>query len=219
MIVAGHVDAGKSTLVGNLLYKHGDIAQKTMHKYEKESKEIGKSSFAYAWIMDQNETEREHGVTIDVGEEEIRTATKNVTILDSPGHKDFVPNMISGCMLADVGLLVIPASIGEFESSIGTNAQTREHLTLLKAHGVNQLIFAINKMDVTNPPWGKDRYDEIVHHVTTHILRRFLNRLHFLPQVELRPNRHPSIGDSMIQKKLNGKCKLGYISCRGERML
>ena len=184
MIVAGHVDAGKSTLVGNLLYKHGDIAQKTMHKYEKESKEIGKSSFAYAWIMDQNETEREHGVTIDIGEEEIRTATKNVTILDSPGHKDFVPNMISGCILADVGLLVIPASIGEFESSVGANAQTREHLTLLKALGVNQLIFAINKMDMTNPPWGKDRYDEIVHYVTTHILRDIkynMQQVRFIP--------------------------------------
>lgn len=184
MIVAGHVDAGKSTLVGNLLYKHGDIAQKTMHKYEKESKEIGKSSFAYAWIMDQNETEREHGVTIDIGEEEIRTATKSVTILDSPGHKDFVPNMISGCILADVGLLVIPASIGEFESSIGANAQTREHLTLLKALGVNQLIFAINKMDMTNPPWCKDRYDEIVKYVTTHILRDIkynMQHVRFIP--------------------------------------
>jgi len=167
MVVAGHVDAGKSTLVGNLLVKAGQVAQRTMHKYQKESSQQGKGSFALAWVMDESAAEREHGVTIDIAERQISTKTKLVKILDAPGHRDFIPNMISGATFADTALLVIPASVGEYESSMGEKAQTREHAVLLKALGVNQLLVVVNKMDMTLPAWSQDRFEVIRHEIGT----------------------------------------------------
>eukprot|EP01041_Mallomonas_annulata_P004599 gene4599-9136_t len=135
MVVAGHVDAGKSTLVGNLLVKLGTVSQRTIHKYERDSKISGKSSFYLAWVMDEDPSEREHG--------------------------DFIPNMITGATQADVAILVIPAAVGEFESSMGAGAQTREHAVLLKALGVNQILVAVNKMDMSNPSWSQSRFDQV----------------------------------------------------------
>mmetsp|Transcript_5756 Transcript_5756/g.9467 ORF Transcript_5756/g.9467 Transcript_5756/m.9467 type:complete len:501 (+) Transcript_5756:69-1571(+) len=168
MVVSGHVDAGKSTLIGHLLYKCGQVNQRTLHKYEKESKAIGKASFSLAWVMDQNQSEREHGVTIDVAERQLRTKRHLLTILDTPGHKDFIPNMIKGAAQADVAVLVVPAGAGEFESSMKETAQTREHATLLKALGVNQVIVAVNKMDNTSPtPWSETRFQAVQAAITT----------------------------------------------------
>ena len=158
IVVAGHVDAGKSTLVGNLLYKLGNVSKQLLHKNEKESQEIGKSSFALAWVMDESSAEREHGVTMNIATKEFNTNTKKFTILDAPGHNDFISEMINGATQADVALLVIPAIEGEFESSISINAQTREHAILLKALGIDQIIIAVNKMDKTAPSWSKERY-------------------------------------------------------------
>ena len=112
--------------------------------------------------MDEDDSERQHGVTIGIAERHFSTAKYEVTVLDSPGHKDYVPSMISGAVQADVGLLVVPASVGEYESATGLEAQTREHATLLRAFGVAQLVVVVNKMDSTNPPWSSQRYNYIV---------------------------------------------------------
>ena len=166
LIVAGHVDSGKSTLIGHLLYKTGAVSQRTVHKYERESQASGKGSFFLAWIMDEGESEREHGVTIELAQRNFSTATKRFTILDSPGHKDFMPNMVSGSSFADVAMLVVPASTGEFESSMLEGAQTREHALILKSCGVNQILVAVNKMDLISPPWNQERFTYIQDRVT-----------------------------------------------------
>lgn len=168
LAVVGHVDSGKSTLVGHLLYKIGQVNSRTIQKYERESEEIGKGSFSLAWVLDEREAEREHGVTIDVAEKVITTPQgREFTVLDTPGHKDYVPNMIKGATQADVAILLIPAAQGEYESCMKDSAQTKEHAFLLKALGVTQIIVAINKMDHTLPtPWSAERYHQIASEIT-----------------------------------------------------
>lgn len=160
MVVIGHVDAGKSTLMGRLLCELGQVSKKTMHKYEQDSKKLGKQSFMYAWVLDETGEERTRGITMDVARQLFETKTKEITLLDAPGHKDFIPNMISGAAQADVGLLVVDATRGEFETGFDLGGQTREHALLVRSLGVNQLAVAINKLDTVS--WSKDRFDEIV---------------------------------------------------------
>jgi translation elongation factor EF-1alpha len=169
LVVVGHVDSGKSTLIGHLLVKTGRVTDKQLRAVQKESQQIGKGSFAFAWLLDEQAEERTRGITVDVGQNHFETASRAVTILDCPGHKDFVPNMLSGAAQADAGVLVVSAQRGEFESGFH-GGQSREHAVLLHAMGVTQLIVAVNKMDNTTPAYDRGRYEEIRALVTAALL-------------------------------------------------
>ncbi|KAK6148633.1 hypothetical protein DH2020_019545 [Rehmannia glutinosa] len=160
LAIVGHVDSGKSTLSGRLLHLLGQISQKVMHKYEKEAKQQGKGSFAYAWALDESAEERERGITMNVGVAFFTSRKYHVVLLDSPGHRDFVPNMISGATQADAAIIVIDASMGSFEAGIdAVGGQTREHAQLVRSFGVDQIIVVVNKMDVVE--YSKERFDEV----------------------------------------------------------
>ncbi|EDO47521.1 predicted protein, partial [Nematostella vectensis] len=185
LVIIGHVDAGKSTLMGHLLFLLGDVSKKAMHKYPfffliiifnlkacTESKKAGKASFAYAWVLDETGEERERGITMDVGLTRFQTKNKVITLMDAPGHKDFIPNMITGAAQADVAILVVDAITGEFEAGFESGGQTREHAILVRSLGVTQLIVAINKLDMMS--WSEERYLHIVSK-----LKHFLKQVGF----------------------------------------
>ncbi|KAF3542092.1 hypothetical protein F2Q69_00018669, partial [Brassica cretica] len=164
LAIVGHVDSGKSTLSGRLLHLLGRISQKQMHKFEKEAKSQGKGSFAYAWALDESAEERERGITMTVAVAYFNSKRHHVVLLDSPGHKDFVPNMIAGATQADAAILVIDASIGAFEAGFDNlKGQTREHARVLRGFGVEQVIVAVNKMDIVG--YSKERFELIKQHV------------------------------------------------------
>jgi elongation factor 1-alpha len=144
-----------------LIYKCGGIDKRTIEKFEKEAQEMGKGSFKYAWVLDKLKAERERGITIDIALWKFETPKFYVTIIDAPGHRDFIKNMITGTSQADCGVLIIASGVGEFEAGISKNGQTREHALLAYTLGVKQLIVGVNKMDSTEPPYSKDRFDEI----------------------------------------------------------
>lgn len=162
LVFIGHVDAGKSTLSGSILYITENVDKRTIERYEKEAKERNRESWFLAFIMDTNEEERAKGKTVEVGKAHFDTDVKRYTILDAPGHKNYVPNMIMGASQADVGVLVISARKGEFETGFDRGGQTREHAMLAKTLGVSHLVVVVNKMDDPTVQWSKARYDECV---------------------------------------------------------
>lgn len=153
-VVIGHVDHGKSTLMGRLLLDTGAVAQRDIDKFRKQAEEIGKSSFALAWVMDMAADERERGVTVDIAQHHFSTDKADLTILDAPGHRDFVPNMIGGANMADLGVLVVDAN----QLDSGLKGQTREHVLLARAIGLKRMIVAVNKMDGTTPAWDQEAF-------------------------------------------------------------
>jgi elongation factor 1-alpha len=161
LVVIGHVDAGKSTATGHLIYKCGGIDKRTIEKFEKEAAEMGKASFKYAWVLDKLKAERERGITIDIALWKFETKKYYFTIIDAPGHRDFIKNMITGTSQADCAILMIAGAQGEFEAGYAKNGQTREHALLAYTLGVKEMIVCINKMDDKTVNWGEPRYTEI----------------------------------------------------------
>ncbi|KIK65292.1 hypothetical protein GYMLUDRAFT_38735 [Collybiopsis luxurians FD-317 M1] len=169
IVFVGHVDAGKSTLGGNLLFITGAVDKRTMEKYEREAKEAGRESWYLSWALDSTPQERLKGKTVEVGRAYFETDARRYTILDAPGHKTFVPSMISGAAQADIAILVISARKGEFETGFERGGQTREHIMLVKTAGVSKVVIAINKMDESTVLWDKARFDEIKEKLTPFI--------------------------------------------------
>jgi elongation factor 1-alpha len=198
IVVIGHVDAGKSTTTGHLIYKCGGIDKRTIEKFEKEAAEMGKGSFKYAWVLDKLKAERERGITIDIALWKFETPKYYFTIIDAPGHRDFIKNMITGTSQADVAMLVVASGTGEFEAGIAKNGQTREHALLAFTLGVKQLIVAVNKMDDKTVNFGQARYEEIKNEVSD-----------FIKKIGYNPANVPFIpisgwnGDNMLEKSAN----------------
>jgi elongation factor 1-alpha len=161
VVVIGHVDSGKSTTTGHLIYKCGGIDKRVIEKFEKEANEMGKGAFKYAWVMDKLKAERERGITIDISLWKFETAKFYFTIIDAPGHRDFIKNMITGTSQADCAMLMIASGVGEFEAGYAKTGQTREHALLAFTLGVKQIIVCINKMDDKSTMWSEKRYEEI----------------------------------------------------------
>ncbi len=152
LAVIGHIDHGKSTLVGRLMFETGAVPAHLIEKYKAEAREKGKESFAFAWVMDSLKEERERGITIDIAHKRFDTDKYYFTIVDCPGHRDFVKNMITGASQADAAILVVAAPDGVM-------AQTKEHVFLSRTLGINQLIIAVNKMDAAQ--YSEDRYNQV----------------------------------------------------------
>jgi len=160
IVFIGHVDHGKSTTVGRLLFDSGNIDEQTMRKLKEKAEELGKGGFEFAFVMDNLKEERERGVTIDLAHKKFESSKYYFTIIDAPGHKDFIKNMITGASQADVGVLVVAANDG-------VNAQTKEHTFLSRTLGVNQLIIAVNKMDISGVDFSEDKFNKVKEEVST----------------------------------------------------
>jgi elongation factor 1-alpha len=198
IVVIGHVDSGKSTTTGHLIYKCGGIDKRQIEKFEKEAQDMGKGSFKYAWVLDKLKAERERGITIDIALWKFETNNYYVTVIDAPGHRDFIKNMITGTSQADCAVLIVAAGVGEFEAGISKDGQTREHALLAYTLGVKQLIVAVNKMDSTEPKYSNARFDEIKKEVSS-----------FIKKVGFNPDCVPFVpisgwnGDNMLEASAN----------------
>ncbi len=184
LLVVGHVDQGKSTSMGHFLYDLGVIDQRTIEEYAKESEKTGAGdTFKYAWVLDSLKDERERGVTIDLAFQKFETNKYFFTLIDAPGHRDFVKNMITGASEADCAVLVVSGKKGETEVGIGAGGQTREHAFLCRTLGVAQMVVIVNKMDDPLVNWQEARYTEVKAEVEK-LLRTVgydLKKVHIIP--------------------------------------
>lgn len=198
LVVIGHVDSGKSTSTGHLIYKCGGIDQRTIEKFEKEAAETGKASFKYAWVLDKLKAERERGITIDIALWKFQSATRVFTIIDAPGHRDFIKNMITGTSQADAAVLMIAGDAGGFESGFSKEGQTREHALLAQTMGVKQMVVAVNKMDDPSTNYAQSRFDEIKGELTAYLKKVGYNvaNIPFIPISGW-------VGDNMVEKSDN----------------
>jgi elongation factor 1-alpha len=202
LVVIGHVDSGKSTTTGHLIFKCGGIDKRAIEKFEKEATEMGKGSFKYAWVLDKLKAERERGITIDIALWKFETKKYYFTIIDAPGHRDFIKNMITGTSQADVAILMIASGVGEFEAGYAKNGQTREHALLAFTLGVKQMIVCINKMDDKGVNYSEARYKEIKEEVT-----KFLTKCGYNTKNDAIPFVPISgwVGDNMVTRSDNMK--------------
>ena len=198
LVVIGHVDSGKSTSTGHLIYKCGGIDERTIEKFEKEANEMGKGTFKYAWVLDKLKAERERGITIDIALWKFESAKRVFTIIDAPGHRDFIKNMITGTSQADAAVLMIASGEGEFEAGFSKDGQTREHALLAQTMGVRQMIVAINKMDDKSVNYSEKRYKEIKDELVTYLKKVGYNpaKIEFIPISGW-------VGDNMIAQSDN----------------
>lgn len=162
IVFIGQVDSGKSSLAGNILYLAGVVDARTIEKYKKLAEDNKRDSWYFAYILDVDEEERDKAITIEVGRATFETEQRRFTIMDAPGHKQYVANMIQGASQADVAILVISARKGEFESGFEKGGSTKEHALLALTLGVKKLIVVVNKMDEKTVMWDKERYLNII---------------------------------------------------------
>jgi elongation factor 1-alpha len=198
MIIIGHVDHGKSTGIGHLFYDAGAISEKVIQQYEQEAKALGRESFKYAWVLDKLKEERERGLTIDLAFYKLESPKYFYTVIDSPGHRDFVKNMVTGASQADGAVLFISAKRGEYEAGTNPGGQTREHAFLAKTLGVDQVAVAINKMDDSTVNWSEQRYEEVKDGISR-LLRMVgydVSKIHFVPTSGW-------TGDNLVKKSEN----------------
>merc|ERR1712054_546947 len=209
IVICGHVDAGKSTTTGRFIFELGGIPEREMAKLKEEAERLGKGSFAFAFYMDRQKDERERGVTIACTTKEFFTESKHYTVIDAPGHRDFIKNMITGASQADVALLMVPAD-GNFTAAIARGnhkagevmGQTRQHALLVNLLGVKQLIVGINKMDCDVAKYSKERYDEVKGEAERMLLRVGWKKAFVASSVPFIPMSGWK-GDNLITKSAN----------------
>lgn len=191
LVFIGHVDHGKSTTVGRLMFDSGNVSEQEMRKLKEKAQNLGKGGFEFAFVMDNLKEEQERGVTIDLAHKKFETDKYYFTIIDAPGHKDFIKNMITGASQADAAVLVVAANDG-------VNAQTKEHAYLSKVLGVNQITVAINKMDISGVDYKEERYTKVKEEVSN-LLKGVgykVDQIKFIPVASLK-------GDNIVKRSEN----------------
>merc|ERR1712194_707775 len=225
LVVIGHVDSGKSTSTGHLIYKCGGIDERTIEKFEKEANEMGKGTFKYAWVLDKLKAERERGITKDIALWKFESDKRIFTIIDAPGHRDFIKNMITGTSQADAAVLMIASDKGGFEAGFSKDGQTREHALLAQTMGVKQMIVCCNKMDDSSVKYSEARYKEIVENLTEYLKKVGYNpaKIKFIPPKRPldKPHRLPlqdvykigGVGTVPVGRVETGQLKAGMVCC------